>query len=146
VAEPDRAAAAPWPTGERDRLLAKLYLHDYGADSIGAALPNPKRSTSDLRRIGTACGRGEPPKLTRLKGAEAVSADTWRRIEARLVARTPVDAEALRRLAEARAQGIRAALVGTLGVSEERVFLRAPALQVASDGGRVASSLELTAD
>jgi hypothetical protein len=145
VAEPDRAAAAPWPAGERDRILAKLYLKDFGADSLGARLPNPNRSSGDLKRIGSACERGIDPRVASVKGADQVPMDAWRNAEARLLAGTVVDRETLLRLAGTRAEGIRAALVGTLGVGDERVFLRPPAWHPAAEG-RVPSTLELSGD
>ena len=145
VSEPDRAAAAPWPAGERDRIMVKLYLKDFGPDTLGARLPNPRRSTDDLRRIGTACERGLDPSITPLKGSDKVPAEAWRTVEGRLLAGTPIDSEALLRLAGARGEGIRATLVGSLGVADDRVFLRPPTWRPAAEG-RVLSTLELGGD
>src|SRR5262249_29557072 len=81
-------------------------------------------------------------KVTPVKGADQVPMDAWRNVEARLLAGTAIDSEALLRLAGTRAEGIRAALVGTLGVGDDRVFLRPPSWRAAAEG-RAPSVLEL---
>ena len=146
VAEPDRAAAAPWPAGERERVLAKLYRKDFGADTLAARLPASERPARDLKRIGDACARGLAPQVTPLKGASLVTSDTWLRVERRVLAGTRIDRDALARLADARAAGIRAALVTRLAVPEDHVFLRPASWKAAGADGRIVSTLELGAD
>ena len=143
VPEPEQAAQAPLPSGERSRALAKLYLETFGRDSLGMALPKPELSKGDLRRIakraiaGQTSGAASWPPKPLAEGTEA-------RMEQRLLGRAVVGQDDLRKLADARAATLKHQLVDVRGLPDARVFLRGTALVAEPSKNQVVCRLDLT--
>jgi hypothetical protein len=145
VPEPERAAEAPVPPGERERALAKLYLRAFGKDSVGKSLPNPGLSNGDLRRIAKQAMSGKTPgRPTWPTSGRALSETTVRDMEARLLATTVVASADLERLATARAETLKRQLVEVRGLPEARVFIKGAAVGNHSTNEQVSCQLDLT--
>ena len=144
VPEPERAVEARVPLGERERALAKLYLHTFGKDSLGATLPSPEISKGDLRRIAKEATSGRPSERATWPRGRPVTQDVTRAMESRLVDATVISSADLERLAATRAEAVKRQLVEVRGLAEERVFIRGSAVGTQSTKEQVACQLDLS--
>lgn len=144
VAEPERAVEAPAPAGERERALAKLYLRIFGKDSLGATLPVPEISKSDLKQVAKLATQGRASAKAVWPPRKPLPPGTSSRLEERLLAATVVGSGDLRELAEARGEALKHQLVDLHGLSESRVFLKGAEVQGNASAERVACRLDLS--
>ena len=144
VPEPDRAAEAPMPPGERARALARLYLKAFGKDSLGATLPDPNISKGDARRIAKEALAGTAPSRPAWPAKTPLAPGTEERTEARLLQSARAGSAELLTLAEARSQVMKHELVDVQALPEGRVFIKGSELRAEPSAPRVACGLELS--